>query len=82
MENYQQDRRKIYYQNNRERLLQTYKEYRDTHKENRAKYDKAYRANRREQINKTIQCDICGKSTSSKHLARHKRSKKCQAIVV
>ena len=70
------EQKRLYYQNNREILLQKAKEYRDTHKEEKARCDKEYKANRREQREKEykeILCDICGKATSRHHMARHKR---------
>ena len=31
-----------------------------------------------EEINAKIECDVCGSFTAKRHMARHKRSIKCQ----
>ena len=69
---------KIYYENNKEIIKQKSKEYRNTHKEEIAKHKKDYRQQHHEYIYEKIPCDVCGKLTSRDHMARHKRSQKCQ----
>ena len=74
------ERSKIYYQHDKDIILQKAKEYRDAHKEERTIYDREYRATHPDQKKETIQCNICGDSTLRHHLARHKRSNKCIAM--
>jgi len=56
-----------YYHNNTEQVLEKMKKYRETNK-----------GVIRERKNKKIVCDNCGVESSSSHISRHKKSKKCQ----
>jgi len=60
--------KKKHYQNNREKLKEDVKQYRQANREKIAEKKK-----------EIIKCDICGCESSRTHLARHKKSLKCQS---
>lgn len=57
------------------------KNYRDTHKEEKAILDKSYYEKNREKITEKITCDICGGIHIRQHTLRHTRSAKHQAAL-
>ena len=75
-----EERRKIYYENNKEIITQKNREYKAAHKDEIAKYKKDYKQQNHEYIFGKNPCDICGKLTSRDHMARHQKSQKCIAI--
>ena len=72
--------RKDRYEENKDAYLAQCKAYRDTHKEERQRYYKAYREENRERIYKITNCD-CGGTYTHDHKARHFRTARHQKYV-
>ena len=61
------------YELNKEHILTQHKQYRLDHKDE-------LNLQRREKAK--IKCDLCGSPISCEHLARHKRTAKCKAVIL
>ena len=71
------ERHKNYYENNKEKLAEQHKVYREKNIDKRAKYKKEYYENNKEIINRKVECEVCNKTVSHGHIQRHKRSTAC-----
>ena len=76
--------KKIYYDNHKEKLLNYHKNYYKNNKEVYAEKGKIYKDKNKEAISlrrkKCVYCDVCGDFINKDHIARHKRSIKCQSF--
>ena len=72
---------KLYYENNKEKILEKVNEYRNANKEKLAEYQKQYRIDNKElmleKANKKVICEHCGCEVNKSSLKRHQKSKKC-----
>lgn len=62
-------------QDNKEKIAERQKQYREDNKE----YFKQYYEANKEKINEKITCPICGSLVSKRNLSTHQKSKKCQS---
>lgn len=82
---YLNKKKKEYYNSNKSRMLIKQKQNYEKNKADILSRNKLYRDNHKEVISERqsqqITCNCCGSILCRRHLARHKRSEKCQNIV-
>ena len=71
---------KEYYQDNKTKVKEKCKIYRENNKETRAENSKTYYQNNKEKLNEKIECIYCKSLSRKKNLKRHQQSKKCLKI--
>ena len=77
--------KKVYQQNHKEELKSYLHNYYQNNKEECSLKGKIYRYDNKEKIStrrkKCVHCENCGEFVNNDHIARHKRTKKCQSFI-